>query len=271
MLFFFSLPPLLYWLISDYQHLKAQMPRIGHLEKENSQQRMQFAHLTGRIDLIREKMNKLKKLDRQLRIMVNLEQSEDETPFQGVGGSEPGPSGPRDSSEKVDGQEARRAQDPLVSQEDLANQGGPDIRAHHGFPEDWKLFVACRPSISPTKGWVSSRFGCRVSPITGEKEFQRGICISTGMNAPVFAPADGIVSDVGSDPVFGKMLTIKHGYGMVTRYAHLSKTLLKNGQYVARGEKIALVGSSGSSTGPQLYYEVIFGQVPVDPLHFLDQ
>jgi murein DD-endopeptidase MepM/ murein hydrolase activator NlpD len=89
------------------------------------------------------------------------------------------------------------------------------------------------------------------------------------MGAPIVAPADGIVSKIYKDRGYGKVVSVSHGYGVVTRYAHLKKSLVKKGQYVKRGETIALVGNSGRSTGPHLHYEVHLNRVAVDPLRYI--
>ena len=129
--------------------------------------------------------------------------------------------------------------------------------------------LARTPSIWPTKGWVSSRFGYRVSPFTKEKEFHSGLDIVTRNKAPIVSPADGIVASVSREYGYGNILTINHGNGLKSRYAHLTKSLVKKGQYVKRGEKIALVGSSGRSTGPHLHYEVYLKGVPVNPSRYI--
>ena len=89
------------------------------------------------------------------------------------------------------------------------------------------------------------------------------------MGAPIVAPADGLVYGVDFDHGFGKTLVIKHGNGVVTLYAHTKKILVKRGQYVERGEKVALVGTTGRSTGPHLHYEVHVNGVPVNPLRYI--
>ena len=116
---------------------------------------------------------------------------------------------------------------------------------------------------------MSSRFGNRLSPFTGRKEFHKGIDIATKMGAPIIAPANGIVSHIGYDRGYGKILTINHGYGIKTRYAHLKKILVKKGQYVKRDQKIALVGNTGRSTGSHLHYEVHLNRVSVNPLNYI--
>jgi murein DD-endopeptidase MepM/ murein hydrolase activator NlpD len=137
------------------------------------------------------------------------------------------------------------------------------------FLENQNAILASTPSIWPTKGWLSSRFGYRMSPFTGKREFHRGIDISTRMGAPIVAPADGIVSRVYRDRGYGNVVCVNHGYGVMTKYAHLKKTLVKKGQFVKRGETLALVGKTGRTTGPHLHYEVHLNKVAVNPLRYI--
>jgi len=89
------------------------------------------------------------------------------------------------------------------------------------------------------------------------------------MGAEIDAPAAGVVTQVNWVEGYGNMITVDHGYGLVTRYAHCSKTLVVRGQRVKRGQRIALVGSTGISTGPHLHYEVWVNGRPVDPKTFV--
>jgi murein DD-endopeptidase MepM/ murein hydrolase activator NlpD len=139
----------------------------------------------------------------------------------------------------------------------------------HDLLENQKRTLASTPSIWPARGWLSSRFGYRNSPFSSAREFHRGIDISTRMNAPIVAPADGVVFGVDWDDGFGKTLVIKHGNGLTTLYAHLNKILVKRGKSVKRGEKIGLVGTTGRSTGPHLHYEVFLNGMPVNPLRYI--
>ena len=113
------------------------------------------------------------------------------------------------------------------------------------------------PSIWPTKGWVSRGFGMKYDPFTGYKQMHRGMDIANRTGTPVVATADGVVKQIRTDNMMGKYIVIDHGYGFRTRYGHLSKAQVKSGQRVKRGEVIALMGSTGYSTGPHLHYEVI--------------
>lgn len=112
------------------------------------------------------------------------------------------------------------------------------------------------PSILPTKGWYSRGYGMKDDPFTGYNQFHRGIDVANYSGTPIIAAADGRVTKTGSFGRMGKMITIDHGYGFVTRYGHLSSIDVKKGQRVKRGEVIGKMGSTGYSTGPHLHYEV---------------
>ena len=96
-----------------------------------------------------------------------------------------------------------------------------------------------------------------------------GIDISNRIGTVVVAPADGIVSDIGDDSVYGKILVVSHGFGTNTRYGHLNKVFVTAGQNVKRGDKIAEVGMSGKTTGPHLHYEVRLNGIPTNPMRYI--
>jgi hypothetical protein len=127
------------------------------------------------------------------------------------------------------------------------------------------------PSIYPTRGWLSSLYAqARMHPIFHEARRHEGIDIAAPMGTPVIAPAGGLVIDVKTDEAgYGGLVTIDHGYGLVTRYAHLSKALVYVGQRVRRGDEIALVGNTGISTAPHLHYEVEVNGHTVDPRTYI--
>ncbi|MBX3235906.1 MAG: M23 family metallopeptidase [Nitrospiraceae bacterium] len=128
---------------------------------------------------------------------------------------------------------------------------------------------ASTPSIWPVRGWVTSGFGPRVSPFTEKPAWHDGLDIGAAANAPVQAPALGRVISVSFDSKMGNMVKLDHGYGIETVYGHLAKALVKEGQRVKRGEVVALVGSTGLSTGPHLHYMVKKNGQALDPTKFI--
>ena len=129
--------------------------------------------------------------------------------------------------------------------------------------------AAATPSIWPTHGWLSSTAGNRIDPITGEKDFHPGLDISADKGDPVYATADGKVVNASAAGNYGNLVILDHGYGLETRYGHLSAFKVKNGQDVKRGDLIGLVGSTGRATGPHLHYEVRANGRILNPLQLL--
>lgn len=130
--------------------------------------------------------------------------------------------------------------------------------------------LASTPLFLPVEGRVSAKFGHRVSPFGRRSiDLHRGLDIPAPLGTAVKAPADGTVLSVGRSGGYGLLLTIDHGYGLVTRYAHLSDTLVEPGEKVFRGQAVARTGNSGRSTGPHLHYETVLGGLAVDPLKVL--
>ena len=114
-------------------------------------------------------------------------------------------------------------------------------------------------------------FGIRVHPIFKTVKRHDGVDFSGEKNTPIYATADGVVSKNTVESGYGNSVVIDHGYGYQTRYAHLNKSLVKVGQRVHRGEKIALMGNTGRSTGTHLHYEVIYRGVHVNPLSYVSR
>jgi len=126
------------------------------------------------------------------------------------------------------------------------------------------------PALRPVlKGVISSKFGYRNHPILKIKRHHDGVDISARRGEPVYAPADGTVRFSGRLGTLGLMIFIDHKYGFSTRFGHLDRVVVRPGQTIKRGEKIAEVGNSGLSTSPHLHYEVILNDKPVDPLKFI--
>lgn len=115
---------------------------------------------------------------------------------------------------------------------------------------------------------MSSGYGMRRDPIYGSSKFHAGLDFAAKTGTPVFATADGKVTEADRKSGYGNCIDISHGYNYVTRYAHLSEILVKSGQEVKRGEMIGRVGSTGKSTGSHLHYEVLFKNEPQNPVNY---
>ncbi|MEW6691741.1 MAG: peptidoglycan DD-metalloendopeptidase family protein [Pseudomonadota bacterium] len=128
------------------------------------------------------------------------------------------------------------------------------------------------PSGFPVQDFTfSDGFGWRTHPVTGQRKHHDGADLSAPAGTPVYAPADGVVIFSGYDHSgYGNLLVIAHGYGFSSAYGHLQKSDVRVGEVVFRGQQIARVGNSGSSTGPHLHYEVRFLEQPLNPRPFMD-
>ena len=135
--------------------------------------------------------------------------------------------------------------------------------------EDKHQRLASSPAIWPTRGWLTSGFGNRISPFTGRRQFHAGIDIASSSGTEVVAPARGRVEFVGAKGPLGNTVTIDHGYGIRTQYGHNQKVFVQRGDVVERGQAIALVGSTGRSTGPHLHYVVEVNGKAVNPIDFI--
>ena len=120
-----------------------------------------------------------------------------------------------------------------------------------------------------TDGFISSYFGEREDPFSGHEAYHKGVDFAGTTGSNVIAVAAGVVTWAGERAGYGNLVEINHGDGYVTRYAHNARTLVTVGQTVKRGESVALMGSTGRSTGPHVHFEVLRNGRQVDPLSFI--
>ena len=126
------------------------------------------------------------------------------------------------------------------------------------------------PTTMPVEmGYYSSNYGYRIDPINGKSSFHTGVDIIAPPGTPVMAAAGGVVATVAYVPEYGNIVDIDHDNGLTSRYAHLTRSLVRVGDVVMKGQKIALVGSTGRTTGPHLHFEVRENGIPLNPNKFL--
>ncbi len=265
----------LYLGISDYLRLKKEVKDVHHLRSSLQMQEERVVHhqrqivsFSNKIDALNAKLAELGNFEQKIRIIANLEPNNEGSSIFGVGGSDPEDLDPTTMMEQ-DYQELVRDMHVEIYEIDQASQNQRDsFSSIFSQLVGKRNLLAATPSIRPLKGWISSSFGYRESPFTGRREFHRGLDIATRAGSPIIAPADGLVTFSGDKGLMGSMVTIEHGFGMVTRYGHVQKIIKKKGDRVKRGEIIALVGNTGRSTGPHLHYEVRLNGVAVNPTNY---
>lgn len=129
--------------------------------------------------------------------------------------------------------------------------------------------AAATPSVWPVAGWLSSNFGNRRDPITNGRDFHPGLDISADHGQPVLATGEATVETSGPNGAYGNLVTLDHGYGIVTKYGHLSRIAVRPAQKVKRGDVIGYVGSTGRSTGSHLHYEIWMNGRLTNPMTLL--
>ena len=123
---------------------------------------------------------------------------------------------------------------------------------------------------SPVSGLVTSRFGWRSHPVSGQNDFHTGVDIAAAQGTPILAALPGVVEQTGYSESYGNFVVLRHSDNLRTTYNHCSEILAKEGEQLARGDRIALVGSTGISTGPHLHFEVEVKGLKADPLQALE-
>lgn len=129
--------------------------------------------------------------------------------------------------------------------------------------------AAAAPSMMPVNGWLSAHFGPRADPFTGGEEFHTGIDLSTEKGTPVVATGNAIVESASYNGAYGNLLVLDHGFGLVSRYAHLSAFAVKPGQKVSKGQIVGYVGATGRTTGAHLHYEILVNGQLVNPFQLI--
>jgi murein DD-endopeptidase MepM/ murein hydrolase activator NlpD len=247
----------------------ADLSRTTRLQAENGRLAEELGELHGRLTSLADTLSRIAQRDARIRVLANLDPLDPGVQAAGIGGPtlaprplmpDAGPAVRRSQEIRVDLNALIRRANLLASSFEEAK----DSLASHSQR------LAATPSIMPTQGWLTSAFrSMREHPILHIARPHEGIDVTAPMGSPIEAPAAGVVTEAGWESGYGNTVTIDHGYGIVTKFAHASKLLVRAGQRVSRGQRIALVGNTGLATGPHLHYEVHVNGRPVDPLRYV--
>ena len=219
--------------------------------------------LALRTGQLQAQVMRLNALGQRLTKMANLDNGEfdfDQPPAQG---------GPEETADGA----SQNVGDLLQAMDQLAQQLS-DREQQLGALETMMLHSNLQREVYPagrpiTKGWLSSYYGKRADPFTGKTDYHKGIDFAGRMGSDVVAVAAGVVTWSGERYSYGHMVEIDHGNGYVTRYGHNQQNLVKVGERVAKGQRIALMGSSGRSTGPHVHFEVLRNGRVVNPEKYI--
>ncbi len=233
------------------------------------QQRQQIQTFAEEINALKDELVALGHFEEKIRIIANLDPVEDDGSVFGVGGAAPEDLNPRVELNQGHSDLLRQMHQQVNAMTSAVAEQKSRFDLVLDQVQGHRNLLSSTPAIRPTQGWMTSRFGYRSSPFTGHREFHKGIDIANRKGTAIVATADGVVSFTGKKGGMGRVLVIDHGHGMITRYAHLEKTLKKRGERVTRGDIIAQMGNSGRSTGPHLHYEVHLNGVAVNPANYI--
>ncbi len=295
--------------VVDYLGLLAQSIENKRLRTENQQLKQQFQVVEGKLNSLESGLERLKGLVTKVRLITNIDTEDrtlklaigplprtGQSVAEAVGNSGGETRGPasvggahmpngeehdgvfyqKPPVDELDGELAVEGQRDYASLAIRIDQVVHETTMHEqGVVELWESLsehqslLSATPTIRPARGWFTSKFGYRISPFTNRPVMHNGLDIAAPPGSPIMAPADGVVSFAGYDAGYGKLVSIDHGYGVVTRYGHTSQIFVEVGQHVKRRDVIAAVGTTGRSTGPHVHYEVRVNNVPVDPQNYL--
>jgi murein DD-endopeptidase MepM/ murein hydrolase activator NlpD len=264
----------------DYYRLKLRAVRLQQHEAElggllTSQRneldfhRHQISDFANEINTLKDKLVALNQFEKKIRLMTDIEKRPDSGGLFGVGGPPPRAMDPKLALSE-ESSSLMREMHSQIEQIGIAAENQADgFSSLAGQLDKQKRLLASTPTIRPidpdVEHLVTSRFDYRISPFTGAREFHKGFDISARDGTPIYATAGGTVTFSGSRDLLGQTVIIDHGHGLSTVYGHCSKLLKKQGEKVGRWDTIALVGTTGRSTGPHVHYEVHLHGVPVNP------
>jgi murein DD-endopeptidase MepM/ murein hydrolase activator NlpD len=254
--------------IGHYFSLLGSSSENAVLKEENAQLRSQILLVQEKVAHISATLDRVERFDAKLRTAVTqLQDPERNLAIGPVGNADqdsaiPGPAPAAEAN-------LHALPGKLSSLETEASRQEQSLRELQEYFDDQRSLLASTPSIWPTRGWVTSDFGTRIDPYTAERKMHQGMDIATPHGQPVFVPSDGTVVFIGTEGGYGKVLVVDHGYGVKTRYGHLSEIHVRLGDRVKRGDKVASVGNTGRSTGPHLHYEVRVNGIPENPRKFI--
>lgn len=240
------------------------------LKAENLALRKKLDKISLAVDELRHVVLRNFDLERQARLLADLEPTDEDVKMMGVGGPDPFDESPVAEfdptlARSVSGTE--RELDQLIRQAQLQRESFSEVVTKL---EDRRELWKRTPSVSPVPGgFNSSGFGNRMDPFTGANSFHEGVDLLAPRGTPVIAPADGVVRFASTRSGYGLTVAIDHGNGITTWFAHLGSVKVSNGQSVKRGQAIGTVGTSGRATAPHAHYEVRDGGKAVDPVPYM--
>lgn len=248
-----------------------QGAREHRMSRANSVLRGQVGTLEEQIAALRTSLSSLEEQDDYYRLLAGLEPVDADVREVGIGGpGETVESNPLFGFDPLLAGRAHGASEEISRLMRRARLLSFSWREAHDTLGQKLSRLAATPSILPTRGYISSGFSAsRYHPILSRPRPHVGLDIVAPQGTPIVAAANGRVRFVGRNGEYGLSVEVDHGWGVVTRYAHASRTMVRPGQPVERGDAIAQVGATGLAVGPHLHYEVLVNGSPVNPRRYI--
>ncbi len=242
---------------------------IAAQKNEIKNQRVQIQSFAGEIESLKKQVENLSKFENKVRVIADIQRPNTSSSLIGIGGIPEETLDINIPLEEKHNNLIREMHRQINQVATATKKQVLDFKNLIKMLEQKRNLLASTPSIRPADGWVTSGFGYRTSPFTGQKEFHAGLDIANKPGTKIIATADGRVSFAGGKMYIGNMVIIDHGHGRITKYGHMKKILVHPGQKVKRGQVIGLIGNTGRSTGPHVHYEVRINGTPVNPLKYI--
>lgn len=236
----------------------------AEIDRASTQAREEVNALAARLGHLQAQAVRINALGQRLVEVAKLDKAEFNfaaSPAQG------GPQADVEFQQEIDTPDFMKSLDQLAAELDSREQ---QLRVLESFFMNRSLDAQIFPAGRPIEGgWISSYFGLRTDPFTGLREYHKGLDFAGKEGSEISAVASGLVTWAADRYGYGLMVEINHGNGYITRYAHNRANLVKVGDVVTKGQRIALMGSSGRSTGPHVHFEVLKNGRVVDPAKYV--
>jgi len=249
--------------IYDIRDNISKLREVRALRERVSEQDLALYQLHSKFEGLVAEVERMRAMDHRVKLLTRVNESLRGGAQAGVGGAETPETSAAHRLDRLLDLEFDRVREALLVDVNDLDVLGEKLDSR-------RILLESVPRGWPVRGMLSSGFGVRTSPFTETPVFHHGLDIVARPGTPVLAAAKGTVVKSGYEALLGNVVVMDHGAGYRTVYAHLSERTVEEGAFVAKGEPLGKVGSTGRTTGPHLHYEVRVNALPVNPARFLN-
>lgn len=250
-----------FWILFDYISIRSSLVNLSSKKEEYSDQEQRVKKYKSQLNFIDFQLQRVKELNHKLRILTRLEIKKNR------GTAE------QQLLNRLKRKESKGILSIIKVQNANFKLGGQNRKNKlvelKKFLMEETVFYHNIPTSWPVKGLLISGFGYRSDPLSGQLRPHHGVDIATKLDSPIYSPANGIIIQMKRDEYLGNIIFLRHNKDLVTKYAHVTTPFVKEGQIVKKGQLMAKVGNTGKSAGSHLHYEVIFHEIPQNPINYI--